>query len=235
MGELHLEVTRNRLEREFRIPASFGRPRASYREAPLECGTGRGEFEKRIGDAQVKGMAVVEVLPRPRTPGDHLPEPVEVDLSRVEKTLTTAGAREAREALINGCSAGGAQGYPLVDIRVNLLEFRHNDPPDVLIPLLGTLSRALREAIAQARTIVLEPVMNLEVRAPEEFLGALIKDLGARRVEIRSTDIKNGDAVICGLAPLAEMFGYSTRMRSLTQGRGSFSMETFDYLPEKRS
>jgi len=234
MGELHLEVTRNRLEKEFRIPAYFGKPRASYREAPLERGTGRGEFDKRIGDAQVKGVAVVEVAPRPRAPGDHSLEPVEVDISRVEKTLTAAWAREAREALVSGCSNGGEHGHPLVDVRVSLLDFRHNDPPDVLIPLLGTLSRALREAIAQARTVVLEPVMNLEVRAPEEFMGPLIKDLGARRVEIRSTDMAKGGAVICGLAPLAEMFGYSTRMRSLTQGRGSFSMEPFDYLPEKR-
>jgi len=234
MGELHLEVTRNRLEKEFRIPAYFGRPRASYRETPLEQGEGRGEFDKRIGDTQVRGVAVVEVRPRPRVPGDHSVEPVEVDISRVERTMTAACAREAREALISGCTAGGSHGHPVVDIRVNLLEFRHNDPPDVLIPLLGALSRALREALAHAGTIVLEPVMSLEVRAPEEFMGALIKDLGARRVEIRSTDIGKGGAVICGLAPLAEMFGYSTRMRSLTQGRGSFSMEPFDYLPEKR-
>jgi len=234
MGELHLEVTRNRLEREFRIPAYFGRPKASYRETPLERGTGRGEFEKRIGDAQVKGMAVVEVLPRLRVPGVHSAEAVEVDISRIEKALTTACAREAREALVRGCTAGGAHGHPVVDLSVNVLEFRHNDPPDILIPLLGTLARALREALTKAGTIVLEPVMSLEVRAPEDCLGALIKDLGARRVEIQSTDIKNGGAVICGLAPLAEMFGYSTRMRSLTQGRGSFSMEPFDYLPEKR-
>jgi elongation factor G len=231
MGELHLDVTRNRLEREFRIPAYFGRPRASYRERPLERGVGRGEFDKRIGDALVKGLAVVEVLPRPRTPGDHTVEPVEIDISRVEKMLTTALEREARATLVGGCSAGGAHGYPVVDLRINVLEFRHNDPPDVQVPLLGTLTRALREALVQARTIVLEPIMSLEVRAPEDCMGALMKDLGARRVEIRSTDIKNGGAIICGLAPLAEMFGYSTRMRSLTQGRGSFSMTPFDYQP----
>ena len=234
MGELHLEVTRNRLEREFNIPAVFGRPRASYRETPLERGTGRGEFDKRIGDAQVKGVAVVEVTPRPRTPGVLSAEPVEVDISCIEKILSLACAREAREALLRGCSAGGTHGHPIVDARINVLEFRHNDPPDMLIPLLGTLSRALHEAFIQAGTVVLEPIMNLEVRAPEEFLGALIKDLGGRRVEITSTDIRNGGAAICGLAPLAEMFGYSTRMRSITQGRGSFSMEPFDYLPEKR-
>ncbi|MDR1728907.1 MAG: elongation factor G [Acidobacteriota bacterium] len=235
MGELHLEVTRNRLEREFRIPASFGRPRVSYREAPTVRGVGAGTFARKIGDAEVRGSATVEVLPRPRTPGDRAPEPVEVDVARVDKSLTTALAREAREALRRGCASGGAHGYPVVDLRIALLEFRHNDPPDVLIPLLGSLALALREAVAQSRTAVLEPVMALEVRSPEDCLGALMKDLGARRAVIHSTDIQSapggGRAVIRGLVPLAEMFGYSTRMRSLTQGRASFSMETFDYQP----
>jgi elongation factor G len=116
---------------------------------------------------------------------------------------------------------------------VNVLEFRHNDPPDLSVPLLGTLTLALREAIAQAQTIVLEPVMYLEVRAPDDCLGNLMKDLGARRAEIQETDLEGGIAVIRGLAPLAEMFGYSTQMRSLTQGRGSFSMEPYDYQPAK--
>jgi elongation factor G len=116
---------------------------------------------------------------------------------------------------------------------VRVLEFRHNDPPDLSVPLLGTLTLALREAIVEAQTIVLEPVMVLEVRAPEDSLGALMKDLGARRAEIRETDIEGNLAVVRGLVPLAEMFGYSTQMRSITQGRGSFSMEPFDYQPAK--
>ena len=97
----------------------------------------------------------------------------------------------------------------------------------------GTLTLALREAIAQAQTIVLEPVMNLEVRVPDECLGGIMKDLGARRAEIRETELLGGIALIRGLVPLAEMFGYSTQMRSLTQGRGSFSMEPYDYQPAK--
>jgi elongation factor G len=120
-----------------------------------------------------------------------------------------------------------------VDVKVNVLDFRHNDPPDLSVPLLGTLTLALREAIAQAQTIVLEPVMDLEVRVPDEFLGAIMKDLGSRRTEIRETEIVDGVSLIRGLVPLAEMFGYSTQMRSLTQGRGSFSMEPFDYQPAK--
>ena len=159
--------------------------------------------------------------------------PVEVDISRITKTLSSSLQREAQDILVRGCSSGGAHGYPVVDLKVVVLEFRHNDPPDIAVPLFGTLTLALREALAQAQTIVIEPVMSLEVRVPEDGLGAVMKDLGARRVEIRETDILEGFAVVHGMAPLAEMFGYSTQLRSITQGRGSFSMELYDYQPAK--
>jgi elongation factor G len=233
MGELHLEVTRNRMEREFNVSAFFGRPRVSYRETIAARGTGRGEFEKRISDVLVSGRAALEILPRPRPAGDRSMPPVEVDVSRISRMLTTALQREAQEILIRGCNSGGSHGFPVVDVTVRVLDFRHNDPPDPAIPLLGTLTMALREALAQAQTIVLEPVMTLEVRAPDDCLGAIMKDLGSRRAEIRETDLDGGFAIVRGLVPLAEMFGYSTHMRSLTQGRGSFSMEPFDYQPTK--
>jgi elongation factor G len=233
MGELHLEVTRNRMEREFNVSAFFGRPRVSYRETIAARGTGRGEFEKRISDVLVSGRAALEILPRPRPAGDRSMPPVEVDVSRISRMLTTALQREAQEILIRGCNSGGSHGFPVVDVTVRVLDFRHNDPPDPAIPLLGTLTMALREAFAQAQTIVLEPVMTLEVRAPDDCLGAIMKDLGSRRAEIRETDLDGGFAIVRGLVPLAEMFGYSTHMRSLTQGRGSFSMEPFDYQPTK--
>jgi elongation factor G len=233
MGELHLEVTRNRMQREFNVAAFFGRPRVSYRETVTTRGAGKGEFEKRISDVLVSGRAAVEIIPRPRIPGDRSLPPVEVDISRISKLLSSSLEREAQEILLRGCNSGGMHGYPIVDVKVNVLDFRHNDPPDLSVPLLGTLTLALREAIAQAQTIVLEPVMDLEVRVPDEFLGAIMKDLGSRRTEIRETEIVDGVSLIRGLVPLAEMFGYSTQMRSLTQGRGSFSMEPFDYQPAK--
>jgi elongation factor G len=232
MGELHLEVTRNRMQREFNVPAFFGRPRVSYRETTQSRGVGRGEFERKISDVLVRGRAVVEVLPRPRPLGDRSLPPVEVDISPIAKLLPSSLQREAEEILRRGCNSG-PHGYPIVDIKVQVLEFRHNDPPDLSVPLLGTLTLALREAITQAQTIVLEPVMSLDVRAPDDCLGSIMKDLGARRAEIRETDIQDGLTVVRGLVPLAEMFGYSTNMRSLTQGRGSFSMEPFDYQPAK--
>ena len=233
MGELHLEVTRNRMQREFNVEAFFGRPRVSYRESATVRGVGKGEFERRISDALVIGKASVEILPRPRTSGDRSLAPVEVDISRISKNLSSSMEREAQEILLRGCNSGGTHGYPIVDVKVNVLDFRHNDPPDPSVPLLGTLTLALREAIAQAQTIVLEPVMNLEVRVPDECLGGIMKDLGARRAEIRETELLGGSALIRGLVPLAEMFGYCTQMRSLTQGRGSFSMEPYDYQPAK--
>jgi elongation factor G len=233
MGELHLEVTRNRMQREFKVAAFFGRPRVSYRETITSRGVGKGEFEKRISDVLVSGKAAVEIIPRPRTPGDRSLPPVEVDLSRISKVLTSSLEREAQDILLRGCNSGGAHGYPVVDVKISVLEFRHNDPPDPTVPLLGTLTLALREAIAQAQTIVLEPVMSLEVRVPDDCLGGIMKDLGSRRTEIRETELLGGAAVVRGLVPLAEMFGYSTQMRSITQGRGSFSMEPHDYQPAK--
>jgi elongation factor G len=233
MGELHLEVTRNRMQREFNIAAFFGRPRVSYRETVVSRGVGKGEFEKRISDVLVSGRAAVEVLPRPRPAGDRSLPPVEVDISRIVRLLSSSLQREAQEILLRGCNSGGSHGYPVVDITVRVLEYRHNDPPDPAVPLLGTLTLALREAISQAQTMVLEPVMNLEVRAPDDCLGGLMKDLGSRRAEIRETDLLGGFAIVRSLVPLAEMFGYSTQMRSLTQGRGSFSMEPYDYQPAK--
>ncbi len=233
MGELHLEVTRNRMQREFNVAAFFGRPRVSYRETVTARGAGKGAFEKRISDVLVSGRAAVEILPRPRALGDRSLSPVEVDVSRISKILSSSLEREAQDILLRGCNAGGTHGYPIVDVKVSVLDFRHNDPPDLSVPLLGTLTLALREAIAQVQTIVLEPVMTLEVRVPDEFLGAIMKDLGARRAEIRETEMVDGVSLIRGLVPLAEMFGYSTQMRSLTQGRGSFSLEPYDYQPAK--
>jgi elongation factor G len=233
MGELHLEVTRNRMQREFNVSAFFGRPRVSYRETVTRRGTGKGEFEKRISDVLVSGRATLEILPRPRPEGNRSMPPVEVDVSRIARMLTAALEREAHEILIRGCNSGGSHGFPIVDVMVRVQDFRHNDPPDPSIPLLGALTMALREAVAQAHTIVLEPVMTLEVRTPEDCLGGIMKDLGSRRTEIRETDLLGGFAIVRGRVPLAEMFGYSTQMRSLTQGRGSFSMEPFDYQPTK--
>jgi elongation factor G len=123
----------------------------------------------------------------------------------------------------------------MVDIRAIVREIGMNDPPDPMVPLRASLTMALRHAFAASGTKLLEPVMSLEVRAPEPFLGAVVRDLGARRAEIRETTISGTVSLIRAFVPLASMFGYSTDLRSLTQGQGSFSMEPFDYMPVTRS
>ncbi len=230
MGELHLEVLRDRMQRDFRVDARFGKPRVSYRETIAGPATGEGLFEKRIGETPVVARAVVAVEPRSRQPGDRSLPPVEVDLGSFASLLPGELAREAEEILRTGCEGAGLYGYPVVDARVRLERLELGDAPDPLLPLGASLSLALRSAIQRADTVVLEPVMRLEVRVPEDFLGAVMKDLGARRAEIRESTVVGQQVVVRGFVPLAEMFGYSTDLRSLTQGRGSFALEPWDYV-----
>jgi elongation factor G len=229
MGELHLEVLRDRMQRDFNVSARFGKPRVSYRETVVASGRGEGIFDKRIGENNVYARSTVRIEPRPRVAGERAATPVEVALGSNALTLPPALQKEALEILRSGCEAGGAYGYPVVDVRIIAEEIALGDAPDPLVPLGASLTVALRHALQSATTSVLEPIMRLEVRVPEDFLGAVVKDLGARRTEIRETGVQGAYALVRGFVPLAEMFGYSTDVRSLTQGRGSFSMEPFDY------
>jgi elongation factor G len=231
MGELHLEILGNRMQREFNVHARFGRPRVAYRETVAERGEGVGEFDRRIGDMQVSARATVEIAPRARPPGTRGWPPVEVGIATGAVSVSPALQQAARQVLFDVCSAGGPNGYPVVDLSARILQMFLSDAPDPSVPLLASLTMAMRRAFAETRMLLLEPVMRLEVRAPHECLGAVVRDLGARRAEIRETAHAGPMASLRALVPLAEMFGYSTQVRSLTQGRGSFSMEPFDYQP----
>ena len=231
MGELHLEILQNRMRRQFNVAARFGRPRVTYRETVSGPATATGEFDKRIGDTRIAGRATIEVTPRARPAGQRGWPPVEIDLAGAARTLPPALQKEAKEVLVRVCSAGGANGYPVVDVRIRVRSISLNDSPDLRIPLRASLTLALRRAFASAGTKLLEPVMSLEVRVPEGWLGVVVRDLGSRPAEIRETAISGNASIIRALVPLASMFGYSTDLRSLTQGQGSFSMEPFDYRP----
>jgi elongation factor G len=231
MGELHLEILQNRMKRQFNLTAHFGKPRVSYRATVKGQGTGIGEFSKRIGDTLVTGKAAVELMPRPRPAGELGWQPVEADLSGHARALPAGLQREATETVHLTCLSGGKEGDPVVDVKVRILDVRLSDAPDPAVPLRAALTMAVRQAFTVAGLRRLEPVMRFEVRIPEAFLGAVVRDLGARRAEIRETVFSGTTAVIHAFVPLAAMFGYSTDLRSLTQGHGSFSMEPFDYQP----
>ena len=231
MGELYLEILQNRMRRQFNVTARFGRPRVSYRETVPRAGVGIGEFDKRVGDIRVTGKAAVEVSPRPRPPGQRELPPIEIELARRVFALPLTYREAVKEVLTNVCNAGGANGYPIVDVKVNLREISLNECPDPLVPLRASLTLGLRNAIAAAGTTRLEPVMTLELRVPESSVGAVMRDLGARRAEIRETVISSPTSIVRAFVPLVGMFGYSTDLRSMTQGQGSFSMEPYDFLP----
>jgi elongation factor G len=219
------------MQREFNVHARFGRPRVAYRETVAERGRGVGEFDRRIGDVQVSARAVVETSPRPRPGGSRGWAPVEVTTDRSADQLPAPLQQAARRVLADVCSAGGPHGFPVVDVVVRIVQLELSDAPDLSVPLLASLTIALRRAFVETRMLLLEPVMRLEVRTPEEFLGNVVRDLSTRRAEIRETSLQGRLAAVRALVPLAEMFGYSTQLRSLTQGRGSFAMEPFDYQP----
>jgi elongation factor G len=231
MGELHLEILTNRMEREFNVHARVGRPRVAYRETVVEAGSGVGEFDRKMGDAQVWCRAVVDVAPRPRPLGVRGWSPVEIASTPATAGLPPPLQQAARRVLADVCSAGGPHGYPVVDVTIAIEKLQVSDAPDLSVPLIAALTTALRRAFAATRTVLLEPVMRLEARAPEEFVGNVVRDLSTRRAEIRETALQGRFAVVRAQVPLTAMFGYSTQLRSLTQGRGNFVMEPFDYQP----
>jgi elongation factor G len=136
-----------------------------------------------------------------------------------------------RTALTDASTAGGPHGYPVVDVTARVEHVEVGTAPDPQAAILAALTVAWRHALQNAGGVLLEPVMRLDVRVPPDGLGAVMRDLGARRAEVHETELSGPSNLVRALAPLAELFGYSTDLRSLTQGRGSFSMEPYDYQP----
>lgn len=229
MGELHLDVIAKRMEREFGVRARFGRPRVAYRETAASTGRGAAEFNRVAGDVHLSARAVVVLRPLPRQAGASGSVPVRVNLERCEGQLTVPLREAVRRVLLDVCSAGGPHGFPVVDVAIDVVEIDLRDAAEPAVPLLAALTMAMRKAFMDASMLLLEPIMRLDARAPEEFLGAVVRDLNARRAEIQETALAGPLATVRALVPLAEMFGYSTQIRSITQGRGSFAMEPFEY------
>jgi elongation factor G len=220
MGELHLEILTDRLKREFGVEGRISRPRVSYRETVTERAEAEGLFDRETGGrshfAHVRlsvepvqgedGFVFENVLPEEALPDDF------VDAVR-------QGCREAMEG-------GVLVGYKMVDVKVRLLDakFLEASASELAFKVAGT--KAFGEAVDRAGPVVLEPLMDLEVVTPEEYTGDVMSDLNARGAEIRKMSSRAGDIrAIRASVPLAKMFGYATRVRSLTQGRGMFTME----------
>jgi len=223
MGELHLEVLVDRMLREFKVQANVGRPQVSYREAIRKGVKAEGRFVRQTGGKGQYGHAVLNLEPLDRGTGFEF----------VSKVVGGAVPREYWKAIEEGVRealAGGVvAGYPVIDIRATLVDgsYHEVDSSEMAMKIAGSM--AAKSGVIKADPAILEPVMKVEVTAPEDYMGDVIGNLNARRGQIDGIDERGTSRMIKAHVPLAEMFGYATELRSMTQGRATYSMEFSRY------
>ncbi|MBN1890632.1 MAG: elongation factor G [Thermoflexales bacterium] len=224
MGELHLEVLVDRMMREFHVQANVGRPRVAYRETITQPVRAEGKFIRQSGGHGQYGHVVLSLEPMEKGGGFEFQD--ETRGGVIPKEFVPAVEAGAREALDSGVLAG----YPLIDLRASLVggSWHEVDSSDIAFKVAGSI--ALKEGVEKASPVLLEPVMRVEVVAPEEYAGDVLGNLSARRALIEGMNPRPGGVqAIDAHVPLSEMFGYATDLRSMTQGRGTFTMEFNHY------
>jgi elongation factor G len=225
MGELHLEIIVERMKREFKVEGSIGRPQVAYKETIKQEAEAEGKYIKQSGGRGQYGHVWLRLKPRER--GEGLEFINKIKGGAIPQEFIPAVEKGVKEAMDKGILAG----YPAVDLEVTLYDGSFHDVDSSENAFKIAASIALKEAARRASPILLEPIMKLEVIVPSEFFGDSIGDLSARRGRIEETKDRLNLKVIDAKIPLAEMFGYATALRSLTEGRGTFTME-FDHYEE---
>ncbi len=225
MGELHLEVIVDRMKREHKVEANVGRPQVSYREAITQKARAEGRFVRQSGGRGQYGVVELEVEPLERGMGYVFEN--KIVGGSVPKEYIPAVGQGAKEALQGGILAG----YPVLDVKVSLIDgsFHAVDSSEMAFKNAGSIG--VKEAARRAGIVILEPIMKVEVRCPEDYFGSVVGDINSRRGIIMGTDSMGKTQIVHAMVPLAETFGYSTDLRSLSQGRASYSME-FDHYEE---
>jgi elongation factor G len=223
MGELHLEVIRHRMERDFKLNVRVHKPRVSYRETIRKTVDVEGEFNRTVGG--VSQIANVRIRMEPFSSDEEITLRSEMPPG----VLPEAFVQAVLHSLGSEAEGGGSLGFPLMQVKITLLNASCNDPVVAEVFLQNAAVDAVRKAVSAAGMMLLEPVMKLEVVVPEEFLGNIHGDLNARRATVVGSEQRGDLHQITAEAPLAAMFGYSTQVRSLSQGRASYSMEPLKY------
>jgi len=223
MGELHLEILVDRMVREFGVAANIGKPQVAYRETIRQRAEAEGKFIRQTGGRGQYGH--VKIALEPVEPGTGIEFENEIVGGSIPKEYIKPVEEGVREALESGVLAG----YEVVDVKVTLLDgsYHEVDSSEIAFKIAGSM--ALKEAARRARPVLLEPVMRVEIVVPEEYMGAVTGDLHSRRGRVESTESRLGSAIIQCKVPLSEMFGYSTDMRSMTQGRATYTMHFSHY------
>ncbi len=225
MGELHLEIIVDRMLREFKVGANVGRPQVAYKETIKKTAEAEGKYIRQTGGHGQYGHVWLRVEPKERGEGFEFINAIKGGI--VPQEFIPAVKKGVREAMDKGVLAG----YPLVDTKVTLYDgsYHEVDSSEAAFKIAGSI--ALQEASKRARLVLLEPIMKIEVIIPQDFLGEVTGDLNSKRARIEKMDDRVNMKVIDAKVPLSEMFGYVTQLRSMTQGRGSFTME-FDHHEE---
>ncbi|WP_036487652.1 elongation factor G [Myxosarcina sp. GI1] len=223
MGELHLEILVDRMLREFNVEATVGKPQVAYRETIRRESQAEGKYIKQSGGKGQYGHAVIEV--EPGEPGTGFEFVSKIVGGIIPKEYIPA----VEEGVKQTCESGILSGYPLIDIRVTLVDGSYHDVDSNEMAFKFAGSMAIKAAVNKAAPVLLEPMMQVEVEVPEDFLGDVMGDLNSRRGNIEGMNSEEGLAKVSAKVPLAEMFGYATDIRSKTQGRGIFSMEFSNY------
>ncbi|WP_394955396.1 elongation factor G [uncultured Helicobacter sp.] len=225
MGELHLEIIVDRLKREFKVEAEVGQPQVAFRETVRSAVEQECKYAKQSGGRGQYGHVFIRL--EPKEPGSGYEFVNNISGGVIPKEYIPAVDKGIQEAMQNGVLAG----YPVVDFKVTLYDgsYHEVDSSEMAFKIAGSM--AFKDACRKANAVLLEPLMKVEVEVPEEYMGDVIGDLNRRRGQINSMDDRMGLKIINAFVPLAEMFGYSTDLRSATQGRGTYTME-FDHYGE---
>ncbi len=223
MGELHLEILVDRMLREFKVEANIGAPQVSYRETIRASSKGEGKFARQTGGKGQYGHVVIEM--EPGEPGSGFEFVNKIVGGIVPKEYIKPAESGMRET----CESGVIAGYPLIDVKVTMVDGSYHDVDSSEMAFKIAGSMAFKDGVKKCNPVLLEPMMKVEVEIPEDFLGAIIGDLSSRRGQVEGQSIDDGLSKVQSKVPLAEMFGYATQLRSMTQGRGIFSMEFSHY------
>jgi elongation factor G len=223
MGELQLEVMVDRMKREFSVEANIGAPQVAYKEAIKNTAEGEGKYIKQSGGRGQYGHCWLKVEPTPRGEGYEFIDAIKG--GAIPSEFITSISKGVKETMENGILLG----YPMVDMKVTVYDgsFHEVDSSDVAFKIAA--SQALQAACKKAELSLLEPIMKVEITTPSEYMGDVIGDLGSKRAQIMGTEERGKATIILAMVPLAELSGYATTLRSMSQGRASYYMEPSHY------
>ena len=222
MGELHLEVLVNRMLREFKVGANVGKPQVAYKETITSAKRSEGKFIRQSGGKGQYGHVVLELEP---APGEGFLFESKVSHSSVPKQFVPYVEVGVKESM----SSGPLGGYPVVDVRVALVDGSYHDVDSTELAFRIAASKAFVDGVKKADPALLEPVMSVEIVLPVDYVGDVINDMNMRRGKVEGMTHRVNDQVLTARAPLSGMFGYATSLRSLTQGRAIYTMEFSHY------